>query len=76
MTNIMHARYRGTCACGASFARGTVICYDRAARRVTACEKCNGTAPATKANAGPDRFDMAYEDACAAACGLDGFGRG
>ncbi len=60
----MNARYAGRCRCGAEFSRGAAIIYDRAARAVVGCFACK-QAPQS------DHHDMAYEDQCAAACGLD-----
>lgn len=73
MKRWIEARYKGKCACGQSFARHTVISYDSDARRVIQCPRCN---PAQSALGPSDRAtgdysDIAYEDQCASACGLD-----
>ena len=75
----MNARYPGTCACRARFGAGATINYDRGARRVIQCPTCNPTAaslapawvPERKRAWYADPIDTAYEDQCAAACGLD-----
>jgi hypothetical protein len=72
------ARYRGKCQCGAGIQRGAVIQYDRGRKAVTACARCDprqaAQGPTDRATdpAGYDASDMAYEDQCAAACGLTG----
>lgn len=59
----IEARYAGRCNCGASFKR----------ERVTACPKCNHEqASQGPSDRQPDPVDTAYEDQCAAACGLTG----
>jgi len=73
MKRWIEARYNGKCACGSAIKRNAVIQYDSSIRKVTACLRCN---PA-QASLGPsdratgDYSDMAYEDQCAAMCGLD-----
>ena len=72
MGMLMIARFNGTCSkCGAVVKKGDEITYDRNTR-TTKCETCSESS-------GPDLgrlFDLAYEDQCAAACGLDGQDRG
>jgi len=71
MGMLLIARFNGTCSkCGGAVKKGEEIAYDKASR-TTRCERCF--------DSGPDLgqlFDMAYEDQCAAACGLDGPDRG
>ena len=65
MAKSMMAKYSGTCACGCRFSKGAAIVYDRSRRAVMGCPSCG-------AGQGPDASDTAYEDQCAAACGIDG----
>jgi len=65
----MKSRYRGKCAgCGGTIQKGEPIQYDKATRKAYHDrEECTaGQVQAWE----PDAFDMAYEDQCAAACGL------
>lgn len=77
----MNAKYAGTCQCGATFGKGATINYDRGIRKVTACPTCkpSSAALAPRWDTGrpnprytPDASDTAYEDQCAARCGLGG----
>lgn len=63
------ARYAGRCRCGASFSRGASIQYDGAVRAVVGCYACK------PAHERADASDLAYEDQCAQACGLDSHDR-
>lgn len=65
----MNARYSGTCRCGAAFARGAAIIYSRAVKGVVGCFECKPEMRTEYARAVDS--DTAYEDQCAAACGLD-----
>lgn len=61
---LMQARFRSTCpACNRTIPKGSTIDYNRATRTATHAECAKAPASA------PDWSDMAYEDACAAACG-------
>lgn len=64
---LMQARFRSTCpACNRTIPKGATIDYNRATRTATHAECASKPAE-------PDlsrMFDMAYEDQCAAACGL------
>ena len=63
----MTAKYPGRCtACGKPIARGEQINFFGRGRAEHA--QCSNAGQ--KPNAGPDHFDMAYEDECARACGL------
>jgi len=72
MGMLMIAKFAGACGkCGVNIDAGDQITYDRNTRS-SMCERC-------AESSGPDLgrlFDMAYEDQCAAACGLDGQDRG
>lgn len=68
----MESRYAGRCACGNSFRRGAVIKYDYGIRKVTGCMACDkAQCVQGPSDNHPDYSNMAYEDQCAAACGLD-----
>lgn len=66
------ARYNSTCRCGAAIKKGDEIERTKSTGAIR-CSRC------PSAQVAPDlgrMFDMAYEDQCAAACGLDGQDRG
>jgi hypothetical protein len=71
-TKYMESKYSGKCICGASFKRGAIIQYNGGLRKVTACPTCRPDqakqGPSDKWE--PDYSDIAYEDQCAARCGL------
>lgn len=82
----MESRYKGRCNCGAGFRARAVIQYDGArplGSRITGCPSCRPEqskmgpsdtycgAGELKSKGG-DPIDLAYEDQCAAACGLGG----
>lgn len=62
----MTARYAGRCDCGSAVHAGEMMTFERPRRAIVACPRCHGDTA--------DASDVAYEDQCAAACGLDGFG--
>lgn len=71
-TRYMESKYSGKCACGHSFRRGAMIRYDYSIRRVTGCMICDSAQCSQgPSDRHPDYSDIAYEDQCAAACGLD-----
>ena len=64
---LITARFASRCPCGSNIRKGMNIEYSRSTRAVTGCPACMGS----KDRAQPDYHDMAYEDQCSAACGLD-----
>ena len=71
------ARFPGRAVDGTRIRRGDRIAWCRTTRRVLTAnparveELVASAAPADGAvDRGPDRFDMLYEDACAARCGF------
>lgn len=66
---VMTARYAGIAADGTMIHKGREILWDRRARRVvTACPK---RIAEWRARQVPDAVDIAFEDACARAAGVD-----
>ena len=63
----MIAKYSGRCNCGNRVKKGEEIEYNRAKKMITSCPRCEKEPGLDLAQ----RFDMAYEDQCSAACGLD-----
>jgi hypothetical protein len=71
--SIMPARYPGIAVDGTRIKRGAPIAWCRTTRRVLTADPKRFAALESAAAAvdrGPDRFDMLYEDSCAARCGF------
>jgi hypothetical protein len=68
----MPARYPGTAVDGTRVKRGAPIAWCRATKRVLSADpkRIAALVADAEAAAAPDRFDMMYEDACAARCGF------
>ena len=65
----MQSKYPGTCAkCGKPFAKGELINYYGRGRGVEHAHQC-GNRQDNSSHEDRACGDMAYEDACAAACG-------
>ncbi len=72
-TRLFTARYAGCCSgCASRTMRGDLIEYDPRTKAIVKCPACRDKRGDTRV---AELVDRAYEDACAAACGLDGPGR-
>jgi ATP-dependent exoDNAse (exonuclease V) alpha subunit len=58
---MLNARFAGTCQCGARFAAGAAIEYDRASRRATACPSCSGHLASTPGSVETHTLDVRLE---------------
>jgi hypothetical protein len=68
---VIPARYPGTAVDGTRIKRGAPILWCRTSKRVLTADPAKFAAMQDAAQSnGPDRFDMMYEDACAARCGF------
>ena len=69
---VLTLKYAATCAeTGRRLPAGSQAFYVYTTAKAYALDsKTAADLAAKQENGGPDRFDMAYEDACAAACGL------
>ena len=75
MGMLMSAKFDSACPkCNGSIEKCDLIQFDKVTRTVL-CQRCVDEFSDIRPDLGR-LFDMAYEDQCAAACGLDGQDRG
>lgn len=68
---VLTLKYAATCAeTGRRLPAGSQAFYVYTTAKAYALDSKTAADLAAKQDSGPDRFDMAYEDACATACGL------
>ena len=67
---VIAARFPGVAADGTMIHRGREILWDPRTRRVVTA--CPNRIAEWRDSQAPDALDLAHEDACARACGLDG----
>ena len=72
MIRQIRVKYAGKCSCcGGTIARGSLANWDASSRSLSHDSESVACAARMKAAWRPDASDMAYEDQCSAACGLD-----
>jgi hypothetical protein len=68
-SRIIIARFPGTASDGTRVRKGAEILWDPRSRRVVTADP--GRIAEWRSNQTADAVDLAYEDSCARACGLD-----